>query len=65
MFVERDFLVKQEQINDELRRRALERQLRRATRPGPLQPLRWVRHFLRHLMPAGKRRELAGTTRSS
>ena len=61
MFVERDFLVKQAQINDQIRQRELERLLPSPARHGVrLQMVRRASQRLRQLLPVGGRGYLIG-----
>ena len=55
MFIERDFLVKQAQINDELRRRELERRLSPTKHTSRTRTLRRSRQLVRQLLPIGRR----------
>jgi len=62
MFLERDFQVRQEQINERLRQRALERQLRPAARVSRVHQFRLGGRFLRRILRFRLLRFPAGST---
>ena len=53
MFIERDFQVKQQQINDQLRQRELERQFRLADGGQRVNSFRFGRQLIRRVLRIG------------